>query len=213
VSDAAPLVEAPPAAPLSREMVRSRRKRAIRAHTISVKRMTKRELELGRLLFPPDDSQKPRPRTRGDCAGVERPCPFISCQHHLYLDVSPRTGAIKLNYPDLEPDELPPNASCALDIADVGGSTLERVGELMNLTRERVRQVEVRALAKVRAAIRGTPLEDFVEPERRGPSVRRLPLLAEDDQDEDVDGDECLDRSGERPVLEDEDEEVAVGTK
>jgi len=38
--------------PVTREQRRSRRKRAIRAKTISVKRMTKRELELGRLLYP-----------------------------------------------------------------------------------------------------------------------------------------------------------------
>src|SRR5580704_9678671 len=45
-------VAADPSAPVTREQRRSRRKRAIRARTISVKRMTKRELELGRLLYP-----------------------------------------------------------------------------------------------------------------------------------------------------------------
>ena len=38
--------------PVTREQRRSRRKRDVRARTISVKRMTKRELELGRLLYP-----------------------------------------------------------------------------------------------------------------------------------------------------------------
>src|SRR4051794_29098998 len=37
---------------VTREQRRSRRKRAVRARTISVKRMTKRELELGRMLYP-----------------------------------------------------------------------------------------------------------------------------------------------------------------
>jgi len=36
--------------------------------------------------------------------------------------------------------------SCALDVAGWGGITLEEVGRLMNITRERVRQVEVHAL-------------------------------------------------------------------
>ena len=40
---------------ISREQRRSRRKRDVRARTISVKRMTKRELEIGRLLFPKTD--------------------------------------------------------------------------------------------------------------------------------------------------------------
>src|SRR5689334_24102594 len=84
---------------ITREQRRSRRKREVRARTISVKRMTKRELELGRLLYPEVPVDKPR--TRADCANGERPCPFVSCKHHLYLDVSAKTGAIKLNFPDL----------------------------------------------------------------------------------------------------------------
>ena len=44
--------------------------------------------------------------------------------------------------------------TCALpifDIADAGGSTLEDVGAIMNLTRERIRQLEVKALSKLEA--------------------------------------------------------------
>jgi DNA-directed RNA polymerase sigma subunit (sigma70/sigma32) len=39
-----------------------------------------------------------------------------------------------------------------LDIAERGGITLEEVGEIMNLTRERIRQIEVRGLLKLRMA-------------------------------------------------------------
>ena len=60
-----------PNAPVTREQRRSRRKREVRARTISVKRMTKRELELGRLLYPEIDVE--RPRTRADCANGPRP--------------------------------------------------------------------------------------------------------------------------------------------
>jgi len=48
---------------ISREQRRSRRKREVRARTISVKRMTKRELEIGRLLYPESDYDKPRLRS------------------------------------------------------------------------------------------------------------------------------------------------------
>src|SRR5678809_1245784 len=51
---------------ITREQRRSRRKRAVRARTISVKRMTKRELEIGRLLYPEVEVEKPR--TREECA-------------------------------------------------------------------------------------------------------------------------------------------------
>jgi len=77
---------------VTREQRRSRRKREVRARTISVKRMTKRELEIGRMLYPETDYYKPR--TRAECVDGPRPCPYVSCQHHLYLDVSARTGAI-----------------------------------------------------------------------------------------------------------------------
>ena len=89
-----------------------------------------------------------RPRSRADCANGPRPCMFVSCKHHLYLDVNPETGSIKLNFPDKEIWEL--EETCALDVADRGGITLEEVGSIMNLTRERIRQVEARGLSKLR---------------------------------------------------------------
>ena len=160
---------------ITREQRRSRRKRDVRARTISVKRMTKRELEIGRLLYPEADYWKPK--TRAECKGGPRPCPFISCKHHLYVDVSPRTGAIKLNFPDLEVWEL--TESCALDIADHGGTTLEDVGAIMNLTRERIRQVEVKALAKLEALSDMNVLRDYVD---EGPvGKRRLPKISEEE--------------------------------
>ncbi|MCS6902287.1 MAG: sigma factor-like helix-turn-helix DNA-binding protein [Myxococcales bacterium] len=159
------------AQPITREQRRSRRKRAVRARTISVKRMTKRELEMGRALYP--ETNYPKPRTRAECAEGPRPCPYVSCKYHLYLDVQPRTGAIKLNFPDIEVEEM--QESCALDVADRGGTTLEEVGAIMNLTRERIRQLEVRAMAKVKSLNEMEALRDFVD---EGPvGKRRLPVL------------------------------------
>ena len=81
---------------------------------------------------------------------MARPCPYVSCKYHLYIDVNPSTGSIKVNFPDREVWEL--KESCALDVAQQGGITLEEVGEILNLTRERIRQVEVRGLMKLREA-------------------------------------------------------------
>jgi len=160
---------------ITREQRRSRRKRDVRARTISVKRMTKRELEIGRLLFPETDYW--RPKHRAECAEGPRPCPFVSCKHHLFIDVSPRTGAIKLNFPDLEVWDL--GESCALDVADKHGTTLEDVGAIMNLTRERIRQVEVKALAKLEALNDMYALRDYVD---EGPvGKRRLPTLSKEE--------------------------------
>jgi DNA-directed RNA polymerase sigma subunit (sigma70/sigma32) len=40
---------------------------------------------------------------------------------------------------------------------------LEDVGELMNVTRERARQIEIQALAKLEQGGRGSELRDYVE--------------------------------------------------
>lgn len=59
----------------------------------------------------------------------------------------PDTGSIKFNFPDLEPDEM--KDSCALDVAEEHGITLEDTGAVMNVTRERVRQIEEATLQKL----------------------------------------------------------------
>jgi hypothetical protein len=114
----------------------------------------------------------------------------VSCRHHLYIDVSPRTGAIKLNFPDLEVWDL--GESCALDVADRGGTTLEDVGAIMNLTRERIRQVEVKALAKLEALRDMLALRDYIDEgpvgKRRLPRLSRadLGIAASDEDDDDL---------------------------
>jgi Sigma-70, region 4 len=112
----------------------------------------KRAIRAGALVVIDDvDVVALRPRTRGDCKGSLRPCPFVSCSHHLYLDVNPVNGAIKLNFPHLEVWQM--GDTCSLDVADRGGVTLEAVGAALNLTRERVRQIEVSALIGLKRAV------------------------------------------------------------
>lgn len=133
----------------SRDQLRSRRPGHRRSRVISINRLAKRDLEIGRLLFPETDHQ--RPRTRAECVDGPRPCPIVSCKYHLYLDVHPRSGNIKLNFPDIGVEEM--GESCALDVADRHGATIEEIGAIMNLTRERVRQLEVRACAAAQASV------------------------------------------------------------
>ena len=144
---------------LDDEQGRRRRRSRARARTISIRRLSKTELNLGRMMYP--EEQYWRPETRGDCAEMERPCPFVSCKYHLYIDVHPVRGSIKINFPDLEVWEM--TDTCALDIADRGGITLEEVGEIMNLTRERVRQVETQGLSKLERLSEVDQLRDYVD--------------------------------------------------
>lgn len=147
---------------------RSRRKRAVGGKTICVSRLPKGELAIGRALYPPEEHQDvERPKTRADCAGGHRPCPWVSCRHHLYLDVWERTGSIKVNFPDLEPDELA--ETCSLDVADRGPATLEYAAECMNVVRERVRQLEAVGISKLGAAVERRGLRD----ELAGPDAKR----------------------------------------
>jgi hypothetical protein len=143
--------------PESEPSRRKRRSRA-RARTISIRRLSKSELNRGRMLYPETEYWKPQ--TRQECLSMERPCPFVSCKYHLYIDVHPVRGSIKINFPDLEIWEM--TDTCALDVADRGGITLEEVGEIMNLTRERVRQVETTGLAKLEALEDMARLKDYL---------------------------------------------------
>ncbi len=138
---------------VSRKVRRRRRRTRPRSKTIAMKRLTREELRVGAAMYPPVDI--PRPTSRAECREEMRPCPWVACKHHLYLDINPETGSIKINFPDLEPWEL--QNTCALDVAERGGITLEEVGEIMNLTRERIRQVEVRGLLKLKM---GSPSPD-----------------------------------------------------
>lgn len=142
----------------------TRRKRSIRARTIPIKKITKEQIRVGRMLYPEMDYDKPG--CRADCATAERPCPFVSCKYHLYLDVNPETGSIKLNFPDVEVWEM--EETCALDISKRGGVTLEEVGVIMNLTRERVRQLEMSGLSRLANVDEehGTDLYGFYADER-----------------------------------------------
>ena len=140
---------------VSRKIRRRRRRTRPRSRTIAMKRLTREELRVGALMFPPVDG--PRPKTRAECREEARPCPWVACKFHLYLDVNPETGSIKINFPDLEPEDM--KDTCSLDVAERGGITLEEVGEIMNLTRERIRQVEVRGLLKLKM---GSPSPDEV---------------------------------------------------
>lgn len=125
---------------------RAKRHHEVRAKTVHPGRIAKRDLERGRREYPEDVSHL-RPKTRAECVNGPRPCAFVSCAFHLYLDVNPDNGAIKLNFPDLEVWEM--KESCALDIMDRGGETLEGTGDALNITRERVRQIEVSVLREI----------------------------------------------------------------
>ncbi len=91
-----------------------------------------------------------RPSQRLDCRKVARPCCFVGCRYNLFLDVTAR-GGLRIPFGE-EPEALAKMPeTCALDVAERGGMTLEQVAQVQALTRERVRQIEVNAMKKLQA--------------------------------------------------------------
>ena len=84
----------PEVARIRRKVHSAGRDGRVRSKTIAPKRLTRDERRLSELLVYPDDVD--RPKMREHCSQMARPCPFVSCSHHLYLDVNPETGSIKL---------------------------------------------------------------------------------------------------------------------
>lgn len=152
--------------PFRLPVVQGNRHHAARPVTVSMARLSKRALDEGAAMYP----ERPgvdyqRPRTFADCdaadLGASVPCPFVSCKHHVALDVNERAGSIKSNFPDCDPDEIP--HTCTLRVAERGGATLDDVAAVMNLTRERVRQIQDIALAKIRHALGDAAIRDLID--------------------------------------------------
>jgi hypothetical protein len=157
---AAPRFSLPVLGAVERAPDTSRRSGIVRAITLNPRRAAMGTLDAGAAAYP-EDTSRHRPRTYADCQrrglGDTKPCPYASCKHHLAVDVDPDRGSLKLNFPDREAHEAP--STCALRNAERGGMTLDDVGAAMNLTRERVRQLEVDALAKLARAARRMGVE------------------------------------------------------
>lgn len=144
------------------------RPRGTRPKTVSLKSMrADKVVSLDLYREAREDSM---PRYRSECRDGPRPCVWARCRYHLYVDVSLTTGSLKLNFPHLDMEAIP--STCALDVADAGATTLEETGRFMNLTRERVRQIEVRARRKVGGAQHGLSLPQMDE---GGGTVLRMP--------------------------------------
>lgn len=130
-----------------------------RAHTVCVRRI--RHTLVRADQYDTREYTSAIPRTWGECqeralGTASNPCAHLRCTHNLLLDVSDDTGSYKVTWPHLtsghygdEYEQLPRH-TCALRVAEQGGLTLDEIGEILNLTRERVRQIETKALLRLR---------------------------------------------------------------
>ena len=91
--------------------------------------------------------------TSGACRTLPGPCPHSVCRFNLTAEHRDNRGA--------KPAEtrLPVvREACTLEAAELGGMTLEEVAARMALSRERVRQIESSALAKLSLRLGGNQL-------------------------------------------------------
>lgn len=105
-----------------------------------------RKLAANLRVLPVEYPDIERPKTRADCRYGPRPCPFVTCRHHLFLEVK-ENHAIQLTFGDHDVDEIP--ETCSLDVAERGAHTLHEVGEILGITRERLRQIEETGMRKL----------------------------------------------------------------
>jgi hypothetical protein len=82
--------------------------------------------------------------TGGACRKLPGPCPHTACRFNLTFERRDNRGAkpAEIHLPVVR-------ESCALEAAERGGMTLEEVASRFSITRERVRQIELNALAKL----------------------------------------------------------------
>jgi hypothetical protein len=122
------------------------------------------------------------PGTRNKCLSGPRPCPWLRCAYHVFWlrhNLSGRSDTKTQGGKELSAqtilnryatdeeiiDEiwLYPE-TCVLDVYDRGPNTLEQVGQVMGLTRERVRQIQdKKAMEKLKGQRRRRMLQDFVK--------------------------------------------------
>ena len=80
------------------------------------------------------------PPSRESCESGSRPCPIISCRHHIIWAMSKKIW--KRSDSEIVSLILSLSESCVLDVAEYGGLTQERVGELLHISRQRVTEIE-----------------------------------------------------------------------
>jgi len=79
------------------------------------------------------------PKKRSDCIYNSRPCCWVRCRHHMIWAI---TGIEKRTDDEICDLIFSLSETCVLDVADKGGATLEEIGQILGITRERVRQIE-----------------------------------------------------------------------
>lgn len=89
-----------------------------------------------------------QPRNRVECPPADVPCPFVACRYHVWTSTTLRQGVVVdvqvgRGWGDVK-------HTCALVLAEQGPRTMDQVGKILGVSRERVRQLEAGAIQFLR---------------------------------------------------------------
>lgn len=108
------------------------------------------------------------PTNRSECRDGCRPCPFVACRYHLFLDVA-TNGKIWKNFAADEHDEdsivaalMSMPETCALDVADRGAHTEQDVARVLGtgINNKNVFTSQASAIEKLRVLFADNHPED-----------------------------------------------------
>lgn len=90
------------------------------------------------------------PGVAGCATRLGERCILLTCRYHLA-------------HPDRGGRRLSVNRDCALAVANEGSHTLEEIAWILGVTRERVRQIEEKAIVKLHCKVALKKLYDEIE--------------------------------------------------
>jgi hypothetical protein len=80
-----------------------------------------------------------RPDARGGCSDMPRPCPFVTCRHHVFDHEGSKGSEGSFG-----------GETCTLDVADRGEHSYEQIAQVLQMTEAQIKQIETSALRRLR---------------------------------------------------------------
>ena len=119
-----------------------------KGRTIRIRALVKERRQQRLAGMAPTKTEHWRPKTRADCASVPRPCPYVGCRHHLFLEVA-ESGSIQFPHGNDLAALRAMEVTCALDAAEQGPADVGVIGDRVGMSPWWSGQTITRALAAV----------------------------------------------------------------
>lgn len=94
-------------------------------------------------------AHRQRPKTRADCINGPRPCPWVGCRYHLFLEIrqgGQGNGKLYFRWPGKELNEC--EHTCALDLAEEPLTSYE-IAQILGVSHQAILYAERQALQRL----------------------------------------------------------------